>query len=103
MANVKATHTFTFRPFAILLARAETPEVAAAAARRVLDGLRTPFALRGNLVPVTASLGVALGAESELDDLLREADIAMYMAKAHGKARFELAAGEVLAVSRPRV
>ncbi len=51
---------------------------------------------------MTASLGVALGAESELDDLLREADIAMYMAKAHGKARFELAAGEVPVVSRPR-
>jgi diguanylate cyclase (GGDEF)-like protein len=86
--------------FAILLDRAETPEVAAAAARRVLDGLRTPFTLRGNQVPVSASLGVALGAESELDDLLREADIAMYMAKAHGKARFELAAGEVPVAAR---
>jgi diguanylate cyclase (GGDEF)-like protein/PAS domain S-box-containing protein len=85
--------------FAILLDRAETPEVAAAAARRVLDGLRTPFTLRGNEVPVSASLGVALGAESELDDLLREADIAMYMAKAHGKARFELATGGVPAAA----
>jgi diguanylate cyclase len=88
--------------FAILLDRAETPEVAAAAARRVLDGLQTPFTLRGNQVPVSASVGVALGAESELDDLLREADIAMYMAKAHGKARFELAGGEVPAAARPR-
>jgi diguanylate cyclase len=86
--------------FAILLDRAETPEVAAAAARRVLDGLRTPFTLRGNEVPVSASLGVALGAESELDDLLREADIAMYMAKAHGKARFELATGGVPVAAR---
>jgi diguanylate cyclase (GGDEF)-like protein len=88
--------------FAILLDRAETPEVAAAAARRVLDGLRTPFTLRGSQVPVSASVGVALGAESELDDLLREADIAMYMAKAHGKSRFELAAGEAPVVSQPR-
>jgi diguanylate cyclase len=86
--------------FAILLDRAETPEVAAAAARRVLDGLQTPFTLRGNQVPVSASVGVALGAESELDDLLREADIAMYMAKAHGKARFELAAGEAPVAAR---
>jgi diguanylate cyclase len=86
--------------FAILLDRAETPEVAAAAAGRVLDGLRAPFTLRGNRVPVSASVGVALGAESELDDLLREADIAMYMAKAHGKARFELAAGEASVAAR---
>ena len=51
---------------------------------------------------MSASVGVALGAESELDDLLREADIAMYMAKAHGKSRFELAAGEAPVVSQPR-
>jgi diguanylate cyclase (GGDEF)-like protein len=88
--------------FAILLDRAEAPEGAAAAARRILEGLQTPFTLRGNHVPVSASVGVALGAESDLDDLLREADIAMYMAKAHGKARFELAGGEVQLVTRPR-
>gem|GEM_PF-2369029 len=97
------SHSFVRSLQRCLVATLTAPEVAAAAARRVLDGLRTPFTLRGNQVPVTASLGVALGAESDLDDLLREADIAMYMAKAHGKARFELAAGEVLAVSRPRV
>jgi diguanylate cyclase (GGDEF)-like protein len=86
--------------FAILLERAETPEVAAAAARRVLDGLLTPFTLRGSQVVVSASVGVALGAESEIDELLREADVAMYMAKAHGKARFELATGGGPATAR---
>jgi diguanylate cyclase (GGDEF)-like protein/PAS domain S-box-containing protein len=47
-----------------------------------------PFTLSGNQVRVTASIGVATAsAEDTADDLLRNADVAMYAAKRHGKGR----------------
>ena len=47
-----------------------------------------PFSLSGNQVRVTASIGVAsAAAEDRADDLLRNADMAMYAAKRRGKGR----------------
>jgi GGDEF domain-containing protein len=44
---------------------------------------------------VGASVGVTVSEATEVDAVLREADVAMYMAKAHGKGRFELASSSV--------
>jgi predicted signal transduction protein with EAL and GGDEF domain len=53
--------------------------------------MRSPFPLQGRQVQVGASVGVTVSEATEVDVVLREADVAMYMAKAHGKGRFELA------------
>lgn len=61
-------------------------------AERVADDLSAPFVLAGQEIFVTASIGIALN-RSEHDrpeHLLRDADTAMYRAKANGKARSEL-------------
>jgi len=42
-----------------------------------------------------ASVGVTVSHATEVDDVLREADVAMYTAKGRGKGRFELAASSV--------
>jgi diguanylate cyclase (GGDEF)-like protein len=63
------------------------PELVAA---RLLDVLSEPFELAGlGAMPLTmsASIGIATGERSSPDDLLRDADIALYRAKAAGKAR----------------
>jgi diguanylate cyclase (GGDEF)-like protein/PAS domain S-box-containing protein len=73
--------------FALLLERIDAEETAAVS-RRVLDALSSPFSLRRGQVVVTASVGV-VHANQQLanHDLLRDADVAMYKAKADGKNR----------------
>ncbi len=56
-------------------------------AERILDVMATPFEIAGSEAPlaVTASIGIAEGRRATPDDLLRDADIALYQAKAAGK------------------
>ena len=55
---------------------------------RLSTAMAHPFALSGNQVRVTASIGVASASgDDTADDLLRNADVAMYAAKRHGKGR----------------
>ena len=62
-------------------------------AERLLDALKPPFKLgagkQGGLT-VTASVGIAMGQECSAEELLRDADIAMYRAKWDGKNRHVL-------------
>jgi diguanylate cyclase (GGDEF)-like protein/PAS domain S-box-containing protein len=78
--------------FAILLMGAEAPQ-ASRVANRVSRELALPFEVRGHGVFVTVSLGIALSATGYYDrpeDMLRDADTAMYRAKTSGKARHAL-------------
>jgi EAL domain-containing protein (putative c-di-GMP-specific phosphodiesterase class I) len=54
--------------------------------------MRQPFELEGASMPllVTTSVGVAVGDRPTAADLLRDADIALYEAKAAGKNRYEM-------------
>jgi diguanylate cyclase (GGDEF)-like protein/PAS domain S-box-containing protein len=72
--------------FAVLIEEVREPEVAAGVADRVLAALQTPFGVEGRSVFVTASMGIAIG--NDADELLRSADVAMYRAKAAGKAQY---------------
>jgi diguanylate cyclase (GGDEF)-like protein/PAS domain S-box-containing protein len=77
--------------FAILLEDDADDAGAKAVAERVLAVLMTPFQVRGREVFVRASIGIATAvAGATTDELLRNADAAMYAAKRAGKARYEL-------------
>jgi predicted signal transduction protein with EAL and GGDEF domain len=78
--------------FAVLLEEEGDEAQATAAADRVLRELAAPFEVRGREVFMRASIGIAIsgGAEANLDDLIRNADTAMYAAKAAGKGRYEI-------------
>ncbi|MEP7054030.1 MAG: EAL domain-containing protein [Actinomycetota bacterium] len=77
--------------FAVLLEDIAGPEDAARVAARVTHALRLPVQVAGQSVHVRASVGIATSLDvTAADELLRNADLAMYMAKADGKGRFKL-------------
>jgi diguanylate cyclase (GGDEF)-like protein len=77
--------------FGILLEDMADPSHALVAAQRVLDALAAPADLDGREVSIRGSLGITLdGHGDEADTLLRNADVAMYMAKRRGKGRYQL-------------
>ena len=78
--------------FAILLEEVEIPSVAMTVAQRVLDALGAPMLVAGKELQPTASVGIAIGDAHYLaaDELLRDADIALYRAKELGRKRFEM-------------
>ena len=76
--------------FAVLLE--ETVEVESlGAADRMLEALRQPVVVAGRPIVINASIGVASSRDaSDATTLMRNADLAMYAAKGHGKARTEV-------------
>ena len=76
--------------FVVLMAGAASEAAASAVAERIMQSLRKPFALADCQVRVTTSLGLAFsGNACPLNEsgLLKQADLAMYEAKAQGKNR----------------
>ena len=74
--------------FGVLLAGVAGPEEAMVVADRIIDALQAPFPIGESEVFVTASVGVAASpAGAGADELLRDADLAMNMAKTDGRAR----------------
>lgn len=75
--------------FTILLEHAQEAASAGDIAARLLKAFSTPFSLGEQEVHVTASIGIAWTSPSSTsaEDLMRDADIAMYRAKALGKDR----------------
>jgi diguanylate cyclase (GGDEF)-like protein/PAS domain S-box-containing protein len=77
--------------FAVLLNRVAGPEDARLMAERILRDLDSPFRIGGRQVFAGVSIGVALtSAGDTAEELLRNADTAMYHAKTSGKARFAI-------------
>ncbi|HKR65683.1 MAG TPA: EAL domain-containing protein, partial [Thermoanaerobaculia bacterium] len=77
--------------FTILLETIEKPEDAVIAAERIQAVVSTPFNLRGKEIFTTVSIGIAVSAPHYVraEEMLRDADIAMYRAKAAGRAGHE--------------
>jgi diguanylate cyclase (GGDEF)-like protein len=76
--------------FAVLLGHLQHAQEASIVAARILERIGEPFHIEGRRIFVSASIGIALStAGSTPEDLLRNADTAMYHAKTNGKARFE--------------
>lgn len=76
--------------FALLMEGLGDPASAIAMGRRLIDVMRPPFLLAEGEFFISASVGIVLSRpeHSSADDLIRDADIAMYAAKARGRGRW---------------
>jgi diguanylate cyclase (GGDEF)-like protein/PAS domain S-box-containing protein len=78
--------------FTVLLDDLKDPGDAKQAAERLMKSVTAPFMLGGREVFTSLSIGIALSNPSyeQAEDILRDADTAMYRAKSRGKARYEI-------------
>jgi diguanylate cyclase (GGDEF)-like protein/PAS domain S-box-containing protein len=78
--------------FTVLLDDIKDPSDAKGAADRLMKALASPFLLGGKEVFTSVSIGIALSnpGYEQPEDILRDADTAMYRAKSLGKARYEV-------------
>jgi diguanylate cyclase (GGDEF)-like protein/PAS domain S-box-containing protein len=78
--------------FAMLIDGIDHEADAVRAAQRIQDALDAPFRIGPHEIFTSVSIGIALSTTGYVrpQDVLRDADIAMYRAKAGGKARHEL-------------
>jgi diguanylate cyclase (GGDEF)-like protein/PAS domain S-box-containing protein len=92
--------------FTILLEQIQDISDAIKIAERIQQELLLPIELDGQEVFATASIGIALSSMADYnhpEELLRDADTAMYRAKALGKARYELFNSEMYADALARL
>ena len=78
--------------FGVLLTQIPNEAFAVAVSERLLARLIEPIEVAGVTVEVGASVGIAVDSPSmrTVDDLLSDADVAMYQAKALGKGRYQV-------------
>jgi diguanylate cyclase (GGDEF)-like protein len=76
--------------FAVLVEDVADHRDALAPAERILAAFAAPFSVAGSELFIGASVGIALGAAADrsADEVLRNADFAMYQAKSMGKRRY---------------
>ena len=78
--------------FTILLDELNHTDDAIQIAERIQSDLKNPFILNDREIFISASIGIALSTAGHTcaEDMLRDADIAMYRAKAEGKAQYQV-------------
>jgi diguanylate cyclase (GGDEF)-like protein/PAS domain S-box-containing protein len=83
--------------FAVLVEDIREPEEAASIAERLIETLREPVQIKGRDVTVQASVGIALQSSprEDADDLMRNADVALYSVKAFGKSSYAVFSPEM--------
>ncbi len=91
--------------FAVLLENLESARDAEGVASRLLEALRRPLNLEGHEMFVTPSIGIAVGDTGDVlaENLLRDADVAMYIAKRNGRARYEIFEPTMGSMARQRL
>jgi diguanylate cyclase (GGDEF)-like protein/PAS domain S-box-containing protein len=91
--------------FAVLAEDCPQPGHAAVLAQRVIDGLKEPFQIDGRALFINASIGISLFPSDALsaEQLLRNADSALFKAKSAGRDGYALYTEELTAHAQQRV
>ena len=91
--------------FVVLLDSIRTPQDALRVCQRILDSLNEPYLINGQEIRSSVSLGVAVnnGAYEKPEDILRDADTALYTAKTSGRGTFRIFHAEMHASAVQRL
>lgn len=77
--------------FGIILESLQYPNESFKVARRIQAELSAPFIIDGNTILTNCSIGIVVNSNKrKIEDLIRDADIAMYRAKEQGGGRYEV-------------
>jgi len=76
--------------FVLLIEDVKSPDHVASIATRILESLRKPYLLDGRRIVTEASIGVVFGGSeyTRAEEIIRDADTAMYEAKRSGRGRY---------------
>jgi diguanylate cyclase (GGDEF)-like protein len=90
--------------FAVVQTGVKNAADVTALVHRIFEAIRTPYECLGHQVTTDASIGIALAPQdgSDLDQILKNADLAMYAAKAAGRRTHRFFAAEMDAEVRAR-
>jgi EAL domain-containing protein (putative c-di-GMP-specific phosphodiesterase class I) len=89
----------------MLVAPLDSPDAAAAVARKLIELLRHPYAGPRDEIALTVSIGISLCPDdgSQAEDLVRQADTAMYIAKQGGRNTFRFYSADMTAQAFDRI
>jgi diguanylate cyclase (GGDEF)-like protein len=90
--------------FSLLLRPIEKPSDAAIIAERIVKTMTSPFAIDGHQIAIGASVGIAVAPEDgeTTDVLMKNADLALYRAKAEGRSTYHFFEKEMDAAIQKR-
>ncbi len=91
--------------FTLVMEDVENSDAVVALAERVLQALREPASINGHELVISPSLGIALYPEHgrSADELLKNADTAMYAAKARGRDNYQIYSQQLAEETRDRI
>lgn len=86
--------------FLLLLPEIARVEDVAKIANKILEAVRKPYVFDGQKLDITASIGIAISSNGCIDNnnLVKNADIAMYKAKSHGRDNFQFSSARMEAM-----
>lgn len=91
--------------FVIILPNLESKANAAAIAVKLLDKIKQPLLLKGKDLKITASIGISLYPDdgSDVQTLIKSADLAMYHAKICGRDNYQFALPQMTIMTQKKV
>ncbi|HSI41106.1 MAG TPA: EAL domain-containing protein [Xanthobacteraceae bacterium] len=91
--------------FAVISLAARQPEQAQILSARIVEELSRPYTVLGHTIAISVSVGIAVadGNAADADSLLKQADLALYQAKAQGRGTVTVFAPEMDAHLRDRL
>ncbi|MCJ8143355.1 EAL domain-containing protein [Ancylobacter sp. A5.8] len=74
--------------FAVICVARQQPDEAELLSAHIIESLSEPYNVLGHTISISASIGIAVAGSADADDLLKQADLALYQAKAKGRSAF---------------